>query len=78
MDDLHIATIPKNSREEIRITLSEYGGHKLFNTRVFFEAQDGSMRPGKAGIAFRLETLPDFVRAATAALDEARLRGLVE
>lgn len=79
MADIQIAAIQKNTRgEEIRVSLSEYGGHQLFNARVFFEAQDGSKRPGKAGLAFRVETLPEFARAVTAALDEARLRGLVE
>ncbi|WP_283177935.1 PC4/YdbC family ssDNA-binding protein [Gemmobacter sp. 24YEA27] len=56
----------------------EYGGHQLFNARVFFEAQDGGMRPGKAGVAFQLDALPEFARAVTAALDEAQVRGLVK
>lgn len=33
MADLHIATIPKNKREEIRVTLGEFNGHQLFNVR---------------------------------------------
>ena len=31
-----IATIKKNSREEIRLTLDMFNGHRLFNMRVFF------------------------------------------
>ncbi|RWR08480.1 transcriptional coactivator p15/PC4 family protein [Paenirhodobacter populi] len=79
MADLHIATIQKNARgEEIRVTLGEYNGHDLFNARVFFEAQDGSKRPSKAGIAFKVETLPEFAKAVQQALAEAQARGLVK
>lgn len=71
MPDKHIATIPKNSTEEIRITLGSYKGHELFNARVWFEGEDGTMRPGKAGIAFKLDKLPAFAEAVAAALKEA-------
>lgn len=79
MVDVQIAAIRKNARgEEIHVTLSQYGGHDLFNARVFFEAQDGTMRPGKAGLAFRLDTLPAFAEAVQQALTEAKARGLVK
>ncbi|WP_454917296.1 transcriptional coactivator p15/PC4 family protein [Xanthobacter sediminis] len=68
MADRHIATIRKNAREEIRVSLGEYNGHQLFSARVWFEADDGSMRPSKAGLAFRVDRLPDFAEAVQAAL----------
>jgi len=59
-----IAAIPKNRRgEEIRISVDEFNGHDLVNLRVWFQADDGDMRPGRQGIAFRLELLED-VRVA--------------
>lgn len=79
MADIQIAAIQKNARgEEIRVSLGEYGGHQLFNARVFFEAQDGSKRPGKAGIAFRIDTLPEFAAAVQEALEAAKAKGLVK
>lgn len=78
MDDIHITTIPKNASEEIRITLGEFNGHMLFNARVFFEAKDGTWRPSKAGLAFRVDRLATFVGAAEEALERARAEGLCE
>jgi len=58
-----LAVLRKNSREELRINIDEYRGHRLVNLRVWFEADDGEMRPGKQGIAIRLDLLPEL-RAA--------------
>lgn len=54
--------IPKNAREEIRVSVDEFKGHRLVNLRVWF-GDDGEKRPGKQGIAFRLDLLPDIVSA---------------
>lgn len=75
MTDLAIATIKKNQREEIRIVLSTFNGHRLFNARVWFEADDGQMRPGKAGIAFKLDKLEEFAEAVTTGLMQAKAQG---
>jgi hypothetical protein len=58
-----IAIIRKNAREELRVSVDEFRGHQLINLRVWFEGEDGQMRPGKQGLALRLELLPDL-RAA--------------
>ncbi len=55
--------IPKNSREEIRVSVNEYQGHQLVSLRVWFEADDGDMRPSKKGLAFRVELLPQVTAA---------------
>lgn len=73
-----IATIQKNKREAIHVLLDEFNGHDIFNARVFYEAQDGTMRPGKAGVAFAVAKLPEFAQAVQKALTEAQRRGLVE
>jgi hypothetical protein len=75
-DDL-IATVRKNAAEEIRVSLSQYNGHELLNVRVWFEADDGAMRPGRAGLAFKVDKLPDFADAISLALEKARAKGLV-
>ena len=78
MADTLIASIEKNAREEIRVSLSEFNGHDLANLRVWFKTDDGDMRPGKAGLAFRIEQLPAVIRALTDLEAEARRLGLVE
>lgn len=73
-----VATIQKNKTEQIQILLDQYNGRDIFNARVFFEAQDGEMRPGKSGIAFSVAKLPEFADAVQKALAEAKKRGLVK
>ena len=58
-----VASIRKNSREEIRIARETFKGHDLISIRVWFEADDGSMRPGKAGVAIRAALLPEIIAA---------------
>lgn len=77
MADTVIATIPKNSREEVRISLSEFRGVDLINLRIWFDAKDGDKRPSKDGLALRLEKLPDLIQALQGAEHEARRAGLL-
>lgn len=55
--------IRKNSREEIRVSLDDFRGQTLFNLRVWYQAEDGTKRSGKQGIAFRREQLADVLAA---------------
>jgi hypothetical protein len=70
-NDQVIVTIAKNEREEIRVTIGEFNGRPIFGVRVWFEAADCSMRPGKAGIAFKVELLPEFAKAVAEAAARA-------
>jgi hypothetical protein len=70
-----IVEIPKNAREIIRVTLGEYSGHQVAGARVWFQAEDGSWRPGKSGIAFRVALLPAVAEGLEKAIAEARRRG---
>ena len=47
----------------IRITREDFKGHDVVSFRVFYDAGDGEMRPGKQGVAFRAALLPDFLKA---------------
>lgn len=53
--------IRKNAREEIRITLDDFKGLQLVNLRVWFDPGNGEYRPGKQGVAFRLDLLPEVL-----------------
>ena len=59
----HIATIPKNRTEELRVTVDLFKGHRLLNLRVWFTGDDGTMRPGKQGVAVRLDLAADLASA---------------
>jgi hypothetical protein len=73
----HIATIPKNSREELRVSLDEYQGHRLINMRIWFDAGE-EMRPGKKGLSLKLDALPELLAALQNAEKEALRLGLME
>ena len=50
-----IARIRKNRAEELRVSIDRWRGVDLVNLRIRFLAPDGSMRPGRQGVALRLE-----------------------
>ena len=74
-----IATIRKNSAEEIRIELAEFNGHELINVRVWADPRNGGTEriPTKAGIACNVRLLPELIEALRQAEIEARERGLL-
>jgi hypothetical protein len=72
-----IAEWPLNRRERLRVSIEQYNGTWLFNVRRWFEADDGSMRPGKRGFAIGVKHLPQIAEATAKALAQARARGLI-
>ena len=64
-----VAIIRKNSLEEVRVSISEFRGHKLVDVRVFadFDGSGGEPRPTKKGVALKVELLPDLIAALRAA-----------
>jgi len=58
-----IAEFQKNTRERVRVSLTEYGGYKLVDVRAFYEdACTGEWKPGK-GLTLRRELLPNLKKA---------------
>ena len=55
--------VPKNAREVYRLERQLFLGHDLLNIRVFFDDGTGEYRPGKQGIAVRVERLPELLAA---------------
>ena len=76
--DRLVAAILKNSREVIRITLGTFNNRPIAGARVWFKADDGSWRPGKSGIAFKIELLPAVADAFAEAVAAARASGALE
>jgi hypothetical protein len=76
-----IAVVPKNGREEVRVSLSTYKGMHLVDTRVFAmqkDARDGERVPTKKGVAIKLVHLTALIEALQKADTEARSRGLLK
>lgn len=59
--------IEKNKREQIRIEATEYKGQDLVDIRVYYQDQtSGEWKPSKKGIAFKVELLPEVIKALQA------------
>lgn len=75
--DTVIASLHKNTNEELRVMLTEYQGHPLFAARVFYHPKDSDeWRPGKSGVNLRVAMLPAVIDALLDAKVEAERRGL--
>ena len=68
MDEL-IAQFEKNATEVVRVSLTEFRGHKLIDLRVYYTDDKGEYRPTKKGISLAVEGYADF-RTAVARLDK--------
>ncbi len=75
-----IATIPKNARQEIRVSLDEFktktATYDMVSMRTFYE-DGGEYHPGRNGLNIRVELLPGIVAALRDAETEARAAGLL-
>ena len=60
---LDLGTIRKNAREEIRLTVETFHGCEIVNARVWYRDTAGEYRPGRQGLAFRLELLGEMLNA---------------
>lgn len=57
---------PKNSREEVRATLSTFKGRQLADLRVYRADENDVDRPTRKGLAVRVEDLPKLLEAVEA------------
>ncbi len=62
MDDV-IAQFEKNATEVVRVSLTEYRGHKLIDIRVYYSDDEGQYRPTKKGVSMSVSLYTDFKRA---------------
>lgn len=66
MTDLRtVATVRKNSTDEIRVSVAEKGGYTLVDIRLFSPTPQsrGEPRPMRAGICILRERLPALIEA---------------
>ena len=62
--------IQKNSREVIRISESEYEGHKFVDLRVWYN-DNGEMKPTKKGISFNPSKAKDVVEGILTVVEKS-------
>ena len=72
-----IATFPKSSAEEVRVSLSTFKGFDLVDARIWTDDDDGDRRPTRKGLSLRVERLPELLEALHQAEEEARKAGLL-
>ena len=76
--DEPLAVLPKNARERIEISLTEWHGFSLFSARVYASTGDGGWVPTTKGLTIRVEQLPDLARAVAEAERTARALGQIQ
>lgn len=77
----HVAIIEKNSLEEVRVTLDEFGGHQLIDVRIYADFRTGAVEtrgPTKKGVSLNVAKLAELITALQTAHAEAVARGLLK
>ena len=65
MDEV-IAQFEKNATEVVRVSLTEFRGHKLIDFRVYYSDDEGKYKPTKKGVSLSIGLYTDFKRAILA------------
>ena len=63
-----IASIPKNSREEYRVTSEVFKGTPLVHFRVWYLTDDNEFAPSHKGVAIHPGQLSEIIEALTKAM----------
>jgi hypothetical protein len=59
-----ISKLPKNARETIFLSISEYKGHKLIDIRVYVPGdQEGEFVPTRKGVSLAVSLYPAFKKS---------------
>lgn len=77
-EDVVVGSIPKNQREEIRVTLSNFKGHDLVGARIWFKTKEGEPRPSSKGITVNVRVLPELIGLLEEAEKKAIELGVLE
>ena len=72
-----VAEWQKNTRETIRVSLSEYHGRAIIDCRQWYSGNDGELKPSPKGLSLAVSHLPALADAIGKAMDLARKHGLV-
>ena len=75
--EIVIAEWQKNSRETLRVRLDSYQGQAVICARSWYEASDGTLKPGRGGLTVSIRHLPALASALAKAVDAATTSGLL-
>ena len=75
--EIIIAEWPKNSRETLRVRLDSFKDQAVVDCRAWYEASDGTMKPGRGGLTVSIRHLPALASALAKAVDVANAAGLI-
>jgi Transcriptional Coactivator p15 (PC4) len=77
-ESITIAEWPRNTRGQTnRAQMRTYGGHRLFDLRIWWHGDDDVMHPGK-GFSCRVKDLPQVAAAVAEAMERAQALGFLD
>jgi hypothetical protein len=76
-DDVVVAQFEKNKKEEVRVSVGSFHGRQIINMRVYYKDDDGSMKPGKQGMALSVERYKDLAGAIVQVGEHLKTKGLL-
>lgn len=53
-----LGIIDRGSSGQVRVNYSVINGHRVFQLRKWYQAQEGDWRPTREGVTLRIEDLP--------------------
>lgn len=62
--------IQKNAREELRVHVGTYRGHRLLNARIWVIGKEGKFVPTTKGLAVQVDLVPDLLCAIQTVMSE--------
>ncbi len=62
MDDV-IAQFEKNETEVVRVSLTEFRGHKLIDLRVYYSDDEGQFKPTKKGVSLSVSLYTELKKS---------------
>ena len=77
-DAIIIAEWQKNSRETLRVRLDSYQGQAVICSRSWYQASDGTLKPGRGGLTVSIRHLPALTEAFAKAAAVAKAGGLLK
>jgi hypothetical protein len=59
---MKIGKVPKNTQEEIRVTMQTYEGTDLIDLRTYWQNKEGNWIPTKKGISLTYYVIEDVIK----------------
>jgi hypothetical protein len=67
--------VRRSDSERLRITVSEFRGRTLVDLRIWYAAESGEWKPGRAGVSLRPDQIGEVMQALRLAAQAADPQG---